>query len=394
MEEAIGERAIGRNAAARRDGRALLLRDGDVAVDLLLRLARYDRPKVGPGIQAVAHLQLLGSRDEPVDEVVRDGTVGDDPGRGGAALPRGAERGPDDPLEREVEVRVVHDDDRVLPAKLRRHALELPARDLADVRADVARSGERHEVDAGVGDECVAESAARAEHEVEHALREPRGLEDLHEPHRQHRRVRRRLEDDAVPEHEGGHDLPRRDRERKVPWCDGRDDAERCPHRHRPLVRELRRHDVAELAASLARGVVGHVDALLDIATGFGEDLAHLARHLSRELLLALEHDLAGLVQDLAALGGRVQAPGVEGPPRRVDGAIHIRLRGSRGGRDDLARRWVEVLERLAARRVGPAPVDVVLQMRRGHSLPLGRDPVPGRPSATRGAQFCQNCAP
>src|SRR6267143_2058741 len=53
----------------------------------------------------------------------------------------------------------------------------------------------------------------------------------------------------------------------------------------------------------------------MDIAAGFGEHLAHLARHLAREVVLAGEHDLAGPVEDLAALWGRVEAPAIEGAP-------------------------------------------------------------------------------
>ena len=175
--------------------------------------------------------------------------------------------------------------------------------------AHVARAGERHEVHAGVGDQGVAQGTTRAEDQIEHALRQAGLLEQLDEPHGEHRRVRRGLEDDGVPEDQGGHDLPGRDGERKVPRGDRCDDPERRAHRHRPFVRELGRHDVAELAATLARGVVGHVDALLDIAARLREDLAHLARHFARELVLALEHQLAGPVQDLAALRRGEQTP-------------------------------------------------------------------------------------
>jgi hypothetical protein len=145
----------------------------------------------------------------------------------------------------------------------------------------------------------------------------------------------------------------------------------RVSHAHRPLVRELRGDDVAELAAALAGDVIGHVDALLDIAPGFGQDLAHLARHLAREVVFATQHDLAGPIEDLAALRRRVQAPRIRGAVRGFDGLVDVGGRGSRRCGDDLAVRRIDVLERLSGDRVDPAAVDVILQMSGRHGTPL-----------------------
>src|SRR3989454_684600 len=173
----------------------------------------------------------------------------------------------------------------------------------------------------------VSQVSARAEHEVEHALRQTRLFENLDETDREQRGVRRRLEDNGIAEDERRHDLPGRDREGEVPRSDGRDYADRAPRAHGPLVGELRRNDVAELAAALAGDVVGHVDALLHVATRFGEDLAHLARHLARELLLATKHDLAGPVENLPALRRGMEGPGLKRAEPRLDRAIDVRPR-------------------------------------------------------------------
>ncbi len=172
--------------------------------------------------------------------------------------------------------------------------------------------------------DVVAEIASGAEDEVDHALGQTRLLENLDEAHREQRRVRRRLEDDGVAKDERGHDLPGRYREGEIPRGDRSDHADRVPHAHRPFVGKLRRHDVAELTAPLAGDVVGHVDALLDVAAGFGKHLAHLARHLAREVVLAREHDLAGAIEDLSALRGGVETPTVEGAPGRIHGAVYV----------------------------------------------------------------------
>src|SRR5207249_2112851 len=213
--------------------------------------------------------------------------------RGGAPLAGGAERRPDDALDREVDVCVIEDDDRVLPAELSGDAFEQTSGDLADVRARVARTGERDEVDAGMLHEVITDLAARA-----------------------------------------------------------------------------------ELTSTVACDVVGHVDALLNIAAGFGEDLPHLARHLAREVVLALEHDLAGPIEDLAALWGGVEAPRIRGALCGLDGLVDVGRRGLRRGGDDLAGRGIEIFEGLAGCGVDPAAVDVVLQMCCRHVTPLTRQPA------------------
>ena len=139
------------------------------------------------------------------------------------------------------------------------------------------------------------------------------------------------------------------------------------PRAHSPFVGELRRNHVAELTAALAGDVVGHVDALLDVAAGLGDDLAHLARHLAREVVLAREHDLAGPEEDLAALWGGVEAPTIESAPGRIDGAVNVGDRRLRDVRDELTGRGIDVLERAAVSRVDPAAIDVVLERGRRH---------------------------
>src|SRR5881409_1484062 len=88
------------------------------------------------------------------------------------------------------------------------------------------------------------------------------------------------------------------------------------------VLAEARGDDITELAAPLAGDVIRHVDALLDIPAGFGEDLAHLAGHFPGEVVLPCEHDLAGSVEDLAALWGGIETPTVEGAPRGVHRAV------------------------------------------------------------------------
>src|SRR5205823_4086372 len=105
------------------------------------------------------------------------------------------------------------------------------------------------------------------------------------------------------------------------------------------------------------------------------EYLPHLARHLAREVVLALEHDLARSIEDLAALGGGVEAPRIRGALGRLDGLVDVGRRGLRRGGDDLAGRGIEIFEGLAGCGIDPAAVDVVLQMCCRHVTPLSASP-------------------
>ena len=83
---------------------------------------------------------------------------------------------------------------------------------------------------------------------------------------------------------------------------------------------QLGRDRVAEHPATLAGHQEGDVDALLDVAAGLREDLAHLPGHRPGEPLLVLGHQRPEAVQDLAALGGRRAAPERAGRLGRPDG--------------------------------------------------------------------------
>ena len=109
-----------------------------VGVDLLERGGVDDGADVGVVLPARAEAQRLGALDEPCGEIVVEALVDDDAARRGAALTGGTERRPEDPVDREVEVGVVHDDDRVLAAELEVHVLEPLGRCLEHLHAGLA----------------------------------------------------------------------------------------------------------------------------------------------------------------------------------------------------------------------------------------------------------------
>src|SRR4029079_2125515 len=118
VEEALVETVLRRDLATGQELRPLALADLGVRVDLVERSAVDDRTDVDVLLEAVAELELLRALDELRLERLVDLRPDDDAARGGAALARRAERGPEDPVDGEIDVGVVHHDDRVLAAEL------------------------------------------------------------------------------------------------------------------------------------------------------------------------------------------------------------------------------------------------------------------------------------
>ena len=206
------------------------------------------------------------SPDEPRRELVVDALLRDHAARRGAALAGGAERRPEDPLDGEVEVGVVEDDDRVLAAELEVDVLEAVGRVLRDLDARLARAGERDHGHVGVRDDRVADLSPPPWTMLTTPAGTPASIRSSTKRSPSVGRVRRRLEDDRVPADERGQDLPRRDRDREVPRRDHADDADRLRTLMLNLSGSSDGRRLAEQAPALAAHVVGHVDRFLDVA--------------------------------------------------------------------------------------------------------------------------------
>ena len=113
----------------------------------------------------------------------------------------------------------------------------------------------------------------------------------------------------------------------------------------------------------------GDVDRFLHVAARLGEHLAHLARHLARDLLLVAAKDLAGGTRNSARrAAGISRHGGTPSSPRRPPGhVVGVRVL-ERADQVGVVRR-VAALEGLARLRGDPLAVDVVLMRRRpGHA--------------------------
>src|SRR5512134_97769 len=125
--------------------RPLLLPDLHVPLDLLPARLVDQGPHVGGRLEPGAQPQRFGGLRHHPDELVVDLPVHDQPAGGGAALSGGAEGAPQDAVERQVQVGVVHHDHGVLAAHLERQPLVHPAAGLADPAPGVGGPGERDE---------------------------------------------------------------------------------------------------------------------------------------------------------------------------------------------------------------------------------------------------------
>ena len=301
--------------------------------------------------------------------------MNDDATRRRAALPGRAERRPQDPVEREVEVGVVHDDDRVLATELEVDVLQPLGGGLEHLDTGVARAGERDDRDVGMLHEALADGSPTAVDDVDHAVGDAGLDEELDEPLPERGCVRGRLEDDGVSGDERGRDLPGRDRDREVPRRNDADHADRHPDRHLELVRELGRGRLPEEAPAFAAHVVAHVDRFLHVATRLGAHLPHLVRHEVRQFGLVVGHKLREAVEDLAAFRRRDEPPLRERLLRHLDRAIDVVGAGAREGADQLAVGRADRVEGLAGGSVHPLAADVVLKgarCRRHGPQPIG----------------------
>ena len=129
---------------------ALRQRVGDVMLHLLHGLLGDQRPLGDIRLIAVADCQRGGGLGQPLDERVMDPRLHEDAVRADAGLARVAELGRHRAGDRQLDVRVVEDDQGGVAAELEQHALDGSRALRRQQLADDGRAGEGQRSHVGV----------------------------------------------------------------------------------------------------------------------------------------------------------------------------------------------------------------------------------------------------
>ena len=271
-------------------------------------------------------------------------------------------------LHREVEVRVVADDQRRLAAQLEDEALQGRRRLRRDRGADGIRPREGHQVHAGVRGEEVTDGRATGD-DVDDAGRKVRLGDGLGDGERGQRRVRRGLQHDGVPGAERRPELHDVEEEREVVGGDRGDHADRLPPDHPapepPAAVAALRHARRRRHELGARRDVGPVRQLLEretdlVARGGRPGRAHLGDDEIGELRLAPGERLVQPPEVRRPLdaGHPPPRPVVDRSAGRADGGVHVGVAAlGHPGEERLGGRVHDLVGTLAGSRT-PTAVD------------------------------------
>ena len=282
----------------------------------MLPLRLVDHGADGGGlIQPTAQDEPLGLLHQQGLELLRHRLHHVDPLGGDADLAGVPEAVEGSELRRVLQLRVVQDDHRVLPAELQDHALQATGCGLEDVLADFARAGKGDQVNLRRHQGLALFVGAM--HHLEDALRQALA-QDVRIRLARERRLLRRLEDDGVSGDQGGQHHPVGHRHGEVPRRDGGAHAEGIVvnHRAEPTVlyylRLHRLHHLVQLVSDLGADASHLGDTVLD---GF----AHLPGD-DRSQALGLGAEAVDYrAKKLRPSGGAHLGPGILGGAGHLD---------------------------------------------------------------------------
>ena len=376
-EEPPGEPRHGGATAAQRRFRPLV-QGRAVQVQHVVALPLADqRADLGGRVLRRAHLHVADGVGQPFHQRVGQRLVHHQPAPRRADLAGVAERGPDRPVQSGVEVGVVQDHVRGLPAQLEGQALEVRRGRPLDGPSGLGGAGERHLVNVLVRRQRGTRLGV-ARHDVPHPRREPCLQGQLAESKGGERRLLGRLVDDGVPAGQGGGELPRRDDQREVPRRDGPHHAERLAQRVGENAGVGRRRGAVRPCGPAGPVQPGGNHRGEVTSTGLPDGLAHVPA-LQLGQLVTVPLDQLGQAQEQpGAVHGPHGGPGRLRLPRGPHGPVDVlgSPQGHRGQR--LCGGGIDGLEGPAVRRGDGPPGDEVPAGRRFglHALPSARPPT------------------
>src|SRR5262249_40620262 len=148
--------------------RALVLTDLDVALHLLACRVVHERTDIRAADPSVPQRHGTRPIHETTQELVVHRVLQNETTSGSATLARCPERATKNTIERQVEVRIVHHDHRVLSAHLQREALVHSSTNLAYDSTGLRGSCERDHRNFGMIDDRGAHALSHTVHELDH----------------------------------------------------------------------------------------------------------------------------------------------------------------------------------------------------------------------------------
>src|ERR671918_38611 len=268
--------------------------------------ARADHRSVQHVLERIADRRRLDGASELRQELVVHRAIDDHGAQRRTALSSRAEPAEQRALDGEVEVRVRHHEERVLPAQLQGRRLKVPATQLSEPPPHLRRAGESDLLDEPLAERTLQPLERRRavrKHHVEHARREPGVCEQLRERLRRGRRILGGLPHHGIPAQQRRHEIPGRNCYREVPRGGDRRHADWVPEREQLFVRQLTRHRHPVEAAPFRHEEVARVDDFLNRAARLLDRLSDLARHDPRQRLCVLLDKPAELLDGAPANG-------------------------------------------------------------------------------------------
>jgi hypothetical protein len=171
------------------------------------------------------------------------------------------------------------------------------------------------------------------------------------------------------PGRERRRDFASRREDREIPRGERRDHADRLGHHHLAYRRVAARDDAAVGAATFLGEPFDDVGGGDHFALRLGEDLALLLCHRAGNLIGALAQQIGGLLDDAAAVIGRLGLPQLEALVGGRECRIEVARCGVGQVRERLLRGRIDDVFATATVAVVPLAVDVKPELRVRHGV-------------------------
>jgi ParB family chromosome partitioning protein len=287
--------------------------------------------------------------------------------RADAGLAAVAVLGDDRAFHGRIDVGIVEDDERRIAAEFERQALDGRRRLSHQDAAHFRRARERQLAHDRAGRQHAANVPGVAGDNLQHACRHAGAMREFGQRECGQRRQFGRLDHDRAASGQRRRHLARDHRGREVPRGDGGAHAHRLAQRDQPFVGGRRGQHFTVHALGFLGEPLDETGGVGDLALGFGQRLALLARHQVGQVVGVGQHQVEPAAQDIGALLAGLCRPGFLGDFRGSNGARG--LGGAQVGHpgDDLASGRVRDVERGARIGADPLTVDIgqLLEQRR-----------------------------